>query len=207
MSATLSMRAGVVDLFSGPDDTAGLDPVDLVEGYEAEPRWRRQTSQPWPVASHASVVASVLRKMGAAPIVQLAGLLHDLEEPITGDVPGPLRRLLTVDTPAGMVRFDRFSQSLRCRCIAALGVPNPALVAQLTTTGAVLHADAIVLHAETLVVAPASATASTLAMVPVSLRYLVPHATAAIRARLPARRGEFRAHLDTLCEAVRKHAD
>jgi len=201
------MRGGVVDLFGGPDDTTGIDPDDLVEGYETELRWRRQTSQPWPVASHASVVASVLRRMGAVPIVQLAGLLHDIEEPIVGDVPGPLRRLLTVDTPNGMVRFDRFSQSLRHRCIVALGVPVPAVVAQLTTTGAVQHADAIVLHAETLVIAPASANASTLARVPVSLRDLVPHAAAAIRARLPVQRGEFRAHLDTLCEAVRKHAD
>lgn len=188
-------------------DLDGVGPVclsreELLELYETELRWRRQTSEPWSVAAHACVVASVLANMGALPIVRLAGLVHDLEEGITGDVPAPIRDRLWVERPGSEpIPFDAFATALRWRCVHALEIPRADEVARLTDDRLVRCADALARNAEAHVLCHRD-LAERLPRPPL-VRHL-PHAIAAVRARLPVSRGEVAARLECLVDAVQK---
>ena len=134
------LDGGLFEVFG--EGTTGLSPDSLKLGLMRAPRWRGQTSRPWSVAAHSLAVRRVLSVMEAAPIVQLAGLVHDVEEAILGDVPTPLKRLLTVEGRS----YEDFERRIRARAIRALDLPDE--VAEFTESGPVKLADAIVLHAE-----------------------------------------------------------
>lgn len=129
----------------------GLTLASLELGLSTCPRWRGQTRRPWSVLQHSFAVRYVLGLMGERRIVQVAGAVHDLEEGVLGDVPTPWKRRLRVALPSGeIVDHEAFSLTVRARAIAALGLPS--FVADLTESGPVKLADAIVLHAEARVI-------------------------------------------------------
>jgi len=133
------------DIFGeGPD---GLSWASVRLGMERELRWRGQTSTPWPIAGHCIVVAAVLGRMDAAPIVRLAGLVHDVEEAILGDIPTPLKRSLRVTMPDGStVEYEELERIVRRRAVAALALPVEVL--EHVEGAAVKTADRVALHAE-----------------------------------------------------------
>ena len=137
------------------DDFAGLSLASLKLGLESHPRWSGQArhvmGRPWSVMHHSLAVRYVLGLMGERRIVQVAGATHDLEEGVLGDVPTPWKRCLRVAMPdGGIVDYEAFSLDIRRRAIAALGLPS--FVFDLTESGPVKLADAIVLHAEARVI-------------------------------------------------------
>lgn len=142
----IGLRSGALfDLFG--EGTEGLTREVLALGLERECRWARQTPTPWSVAEHLVVVSEVLRRDGAPTELQLAGLLHDVEEAILGDVPTPLKGALRVVLPDGSVGdyVEALERPVRARCCEALGL---GWVAPLCETLAVAEADRLVLDAE-----------------------------------------------------------
>lgn len=139
------LDGGLFDVFGS--DGAGLSLASLELGLSTCPRWRGQTRSQWSILQHSFAVRYVLGLMGERRIVQVAGAVHDLEEGVLGDEPTPWKRCLRVALPSGeIVDYATFALGVRARAIAALGLPS--FVADLTESGPVKLADAVVLHAE-----------------------------------------------------------
>lgn len=146
MRPALGMLDGQIwDIFGeGP---AGLSWANVMVGVDREPRWRGQTSSPWPIGLHMIGTASVALRLGATALERLSALVHDVEEAILGDVPTPLKRLLRVETPTGeLIEYKELERRVRARCVEAMQLP--AAVLEYVEGPVVKLADRIALHAE-----------------------------------------------------------
>jgi uncharacterized protein len=54
-------------------------------------RFNGHASRPYSVAEHSLLVADLAQQEGVPPIVQLAALMHDAHESITGDISSPVK--------------------------------------------------------------------------------------------------------------------
>lgn len=60
-------------------------------------RFNEHKTQFYSVAQHCVNVSYVLEEWGCSPLVCMYGLLHELDEVFTGDIPGPLKKWLGSD--------------------------------------------------------------------------------------------------------------
>lgn len=65
--------------------------ADMAYALANVPRFGGYCRQPWTVAQHSCVVAEIIAMRGWDESVQLAALLHDAHEALTGDVPTPFK--------------------------------------------------------------------------------------------------------------------
>lgn len=70
------------------------------------------------VAQHSIWVAKYLKEIGAAPIVQLYGLLHDATEGYMVDIPSPIKKQLNL--------YKRAEDKLHVLIWDALGIKQPS---------------------------------------------------------------------------------
>lgn len=75
------------------------------------------------VAEHSVRVASMLRQRGESTRIVLMGLLHDATESYIGDVPRPLKKILSVTTSDGLVEsIESMEQSLNLALLNSFGL-------------------------------------------------------------------------------------
>lgn len=60
-------------------------------------RFHGATHRPYSVAEHSLLVAEIGRRAGAAPIAQLAALMHDAHETYTNDLASPAKRAVNLE--------------------------------------------------------------------------------------------------------------
>jgi hypothetical protein len=68
-----------------------VDVYDIAHALAQANRFSGHAARPYSVAEHSLLVAHLLQRQGATPIVQLAGLLHDAHEAYTGDMASPTK--------------------------------------------------------------------------------------------------------------------
>lgn len=69
--------------------------VDIAVCLSRVPRFGGHTRTPYSVAQHSLVVMTAVKDMGCGPLLQLQALMHDAPEAYIGDVPSPLKRMLS----------------------------------------------------------------------------------------------------------------
>ncbi len=74
------------------------------------------------VLQHMMHVALILHQEGATKTTALAGLVHDLHEYVTGDIPAPLLPCLMLDTGAELVRVTDMQRRIQAAIERRLGV-------------------------------------------------------------------------------------
>lgn len=91
---TQTHSGAAVDLINV--SAAQLHIPDLMRSICRLPRYLAHTKgiEPWTVGAHCLLVADILEHLGAPPLVQFGGLVHDLPEAIYGDMPSPVGRAL-----------------------------------------------------------------------------------------------------------------
>jgi hypothetical protein len=67
---------------------------DIVHALSHQCRFGGHCKQFYSVAQHSLMVSRILKAMGAGPLVQLYGLIHDFAEAYVIDVPRPLKQLI-----------------------------------------------------------------------------------------------------------------
>lgn len=69
--------------------------IEIAHSLAQINRFTGHCSRPYSVAEHSMLVARIARQvMGVSPAVQLAALMHDAHECVTGDVASPIKQVL-----------------------------------------------------------------------------------------------------------------
>jgi hypothetical protein len=94
---THTSRGRALDLLDPQPDDVDLEEIARALGHQC--RYNGCTRQFYSVAEHCVLIARALRRDGATPDLQLAGLLHDAAEAYTGDLTWPVQAVLFAGGP------------------------------------------------------------------------------------------------------------
>jgi hypothetical protein len=153
----LTFGAGVVNIVGALSDRRGLDPALIAQSLAATPRWRGTTLKPWTVAEHTMLVASAMARAGRTRGEVAAGLLHDVEEALIGDIPAPLLKRLTLNVHGVS---GTWIADLRHRCALAFTTRQETLSALSSTLVSTYDMAARIAEAQELLPASAAARVS-----------------------------------------------
>lgn len=122
----LQLYSGASFNLSGP--VSPLDIDDVAAALAKINRFAGATTTPYSVAQHCLHVSEILEAEGHSAAIQMAGLLHDAHEIVTGDIPTPTKRLLgrlldTVEQDLGNL-LGALEQDLDDRILCALKLPD-----------------------------------------------------------------------------------
>lgn len=100
---------GTVDALNPTPDQINVD--DMLWSLSQIVRWNG--AGPLSVLQHMAHVARILERNKATNVTILAGMVHDLHEYVTGDIPAPLLPGLWFDTGAELVRVTDMQKHIQ----------------------------------------------------------------------------------------------
>ena len=121
--------------FSGIVDAISIE--DVADQLSKINRFAGATRVPYSVAQHSDHVSKIVKARGGPKIAQLAGLLHDVHEMVTGDIITPVKLQLK-----GVAAFEDAMQTRICHGL------NVASVMALLNLSIVRQADMVALATE-----------------------------------------------------------
>lgn len=113
-----SLFVGSVDALNPTPEQVNVG--DMLHNLSHIPRWCG--AGPLSVLQHMAHVARILARGGADRTTILAGLVHDLHEYVTGDIPAPLLLCLMLDTGAELRRVTDTQRHIQTAIEQRLGV-------------------------------------------------------------------------------------
>ncbi|MEM8626971.1 MAG: hypothetical protein AAGF32_03430 [Pseudomonadota bacterium] len=136
------------DLINGPHCPWPLTINQTARMLSRINRFHGATIAPYSVAQHSVHVAEIVANVPGVVVMPLDAayaLLHDVHEVVVGDIPSPIKQLLTYQNPTGMIGFEALCDAIDRSVFRAFGLPKTP---SLPTHGAVKKADLIALATE-----------------------------------------------------------
>ena len=142
---TRDTRTGWIHTFTGrhvfplamtPDM---VDTADIAHHLAIKSRFTGAVREPYSIGEHSCRVSDLLAAWGMTPVVQLAGLLHDVGEYVLPDVAAPIKEAVFLRLDAGgYIPFTMVERFIRFAVYDALDLPD---MERLVESAAVHEAD------------------------------------------------------------------